>query len=238
MIARLAALDDAAVSPTAKLLNEPDEATRVAAVLALGQMRAIAAGRALMTALPDASADVRVAAATHLGARHGPALHAELLHLAESGPRDAATAAVYALQKSADPRAGPALVTLLGTAGSGAVRGQAAESLGLRREPGAFEPLLARLADAEVCRGPLLNEYRGLAIGRSAARRAGLAPGDDRPDGPGAVRVCDVAATALVRLTGRDCGVASAELPRDADRLRACWRQAGMQPASATADPP
>lgn len=104
-------------------LADPDEATRCAAALALGQLRAVASIPALVAALADGSGWVRDSAADALAMIGEPALPALLAALADArdgvrvraamGLRKLVTPALAGLPLSAyPPQFGPALTAL------------------------------------------------------------------------------------------------------------------------------
>lgn len=112
-----------AAALAAARLADPDEATRCAAALALGQLRAVASIPALAAALADGSGWVRDAAADALAMIGEPALPALLAALADPrdgvrvraamGLRKLVTPALAGLTLSAyPPQFGPALAAL------------------------------------------------------------------------------------------------------------------------------
>lgn len=225
---RLARVGPASTGTAIKLLNDQRPEIRLAAVAILAAHPNETARSGLFAAFTDPAVEVRVAAAVQFGIIFGHDSTETLVRQAAHGRRGAAMASVVALEKTPTPSSDEALRTLARAARDPCVRAQAIESLARRRDTAASALLLDLLADDAPVEAELMGEWRDRNALRAFASRQGLGPAD--APAPTERRVADIAAAALIRLTGADCDLA--RTPRERIRsLAPCWAAAATQPA-------
>lgn len=221
-----------AVPSLRTLAREPREDLRTAAMLMLGRIPGSRAAEILIGGLSDEAVGVRTAAAVSLGMQTDAAGLADVRRLATGDNPRTAEAAVFALERMADPSVSSDLRRIAADAKRpAAVRAQAIDSLGHRRDPAAVSDLLALLADRTAVPQRLIGDLHDEQfIHRfSAQQPLATAPahGDDvRPT------LRDLAAAALTRITGRDCGYNPTLPDAQIQPVVACWRSAATQPAA------
>jgi hypothetical protein len=219
----LASLGPAATNAVAARLRDSDEQVRTAAVWILAQIDDPTARGSLLAALDDPAEDVRVFAAVQLGIAAETATLSQLVERAR-GANESAVLATLALEKCRLPGADQALAELATTGRTARIRAQAVDSLGRRRSPDVTEVLLRCLDDPAPFAGALPGEIRDQRLIAAAAVRLHGAPTTGPSDQCGRT-VSMLAARALVRATGRDCGYGTALSTTELDRLKACWSE-------------
>jgi len=157
----LAAMGPSAVRPAVGLLDNTRPDIRVLATLIVGRLGGAAGIDALFHALSDPEPDVRVAAASQLGLMPGSdRLVARLADIVRSQPRPIAMAAVLAIEKIPAAGASVQLIAIAHSNPDAAIRAQAVESMGRRRDPTARAALIERLSDDAAVDVQLLGEFR------------------------------------------------------------------------------
>ncbi len=198
---RLAQRPQAALGVARGLLTHTDPDVRLLAVHVIDRADGDHAETFLLAGLKDREVRVRDAAALAVGRRRGADLVSRLTELATGDDDAVAAAAVYALQRDARPLAVDAMIRVLETTESLAVRVQAIESLGLLGVQRARPALTNRLSDRGNVTVMPANErgvWRALAAQPDRPELRRLA----EPSGPGVTRktVGDYAAEALRRI--------------------------------------
>ena len=221
--ARLTTWADRATGVVGGLMAHSDPNVRRCAIRVIERSGASEADDLLFAALSDPASSVRDAAALGLGSRAGPGMVERLADLARRGSAGSAAAAVFALQRTAQPAAVDVILDVLENPPSMEACVQAIESLGLLGEPRA-EALLAGMVDdrRSVAARPA-NErslWQGLSGQRDRPVVGGLAAGALR-DGTSKT-VGDYAAAALRQIRRDKVTTAAASHPssRDAARSR------------------
>lgn len=229
---RLAAEGDAAMGAIGGLLDHSRQDVRMFAVLCAANIGSPAAIDALVRAMGDADAEVRLTAGTQIGIRFGSPARERLQWLAAARPRDRAMAAVVALERSTDPAATADLCAIAGAATiDTTVRAQAADSLGRRGDAVAVPALTALLGVRDPISPPLLNEIRDeIATRRIAAIQGAGGPTGRRDDS--IASLADAAAGALRQITGRDCGYHAGLSDAQLAEVTECFRAGAATKAS------
>jgi len=221
----LAGVGAKGVSAVIPLLDSDRADIRISAAWILGQARESSANDALIRSLQDPDDDFRAFAATQLGIAADTAVVAKLWSIASEEPVQSAVAAALALEKSQAPEADQSLQLLAMNGRFPELRAQAVESLGRRRSPNSKPTLLACLSDSAQVEGVLLGERRDQRVLAAVMLQVPGIPSADHLT-PSARTIADIAARALTRLTGENCGYRTPIHLTDIDRLRRCWSSA------------
>jgi len=231
----LAGVGPRATSAVAPLLCSGREEIRMAAVWIMARLDDPGARAALFDSLGDSDIEFRAFAAIQLGMVADRACADHLAEEARRGEAPRAIAATLALEKSRFASADATLQELAVHGRFPQVRAQAIDSLGRRRSETARGTLVSCLSDETVLDGELLGELRDQHALAALSTRYAANPTPST--GPSNRRIRDIAAEALIRLTGADCGyrtlAAGPVLARsDLERLKACWTAAPIAPTS------
>lgn len=198
----LAALGEAALRPATRLLDNPRPDIRVLATLIVGRLSGPKAATAMIRSLSDKDLDVRVSAAAQLGLmRDGAQFVGQLTDLARAGPPDSGMAAIVALEKVATAGAALSLRSLAEGHQDPAIRAQAVESLGRRRDPESIPVLVSRLQDTSPVETQLLGEFRDDRVLAEILRRGAALPAAESK--PAHRTVADFAERSLEQITGK-----------------------------------
>jgi hypothetical protein len=223
-VSRLVATGEKGVPAACRLLRSDNPSVRLTAVWTLGQIGGIRAAEALMDAMKDPSLEVRLAAAANLGMYYEDVAREDLVRVLQTGSRDEAMAAAVALERMRSaiiPRIlGEAALRLEADV---AVRAQAIECLGRRGDAAHAEGLLELLEDRSMIPVPLMGRLRDEIMTQRIADQHALRLDSETTNQHLPLSLADVAAEALRRITGLECGYQSYLEPAELEAVARCW---------------